>query len=177
MSNVGYPEALPVTVEPDEAYMEEDYFSFGSSHEFIMPDGRQKIFFQAMNEGAKAEFQKLTSRDLRVQRSSGDALVKMDQAAERHTLIEKSVTGWTLRRRNPKSREWEDAPFNSSGLRDFLRGANPKIVEDLELEIRKANSWLLDEMTPEEIDKEIDRLKDLRVAAVKREEGKALSAS
>lgn len=160
-----------------EVSQEVDYFGFEEHHVFDLPDGRQKIFFSAMNEGAKAAFQKLTSRDLRVQRSSGDALVKMDQAAERHALIEKSVTGWSLRRRHPKTGQWEDAPFDSSNLRRFLDQANPKIVEDLERVIRKANAWLMDELTVEEIDKEMDNLRDLREAAKKREEGKELSVN
>lgn len=163
---------VPMPDVSNEESQEVDYFGFEEHHEFLMPNGKQKIFFAAMNEGAKAEFQRLTSRDLRVQRSSGDALVKMDQAAERHALITKSVTGWTLRRKNPKGGQWEDAPFNSSTLKNFLEKADPKIIESLEQEIRKANSWLLDEMTVEEIDREIENLKSLREAAVKREEGK-----
>lgn len=159
----------------DEESREVDYFGFDKSHVFTMPNGRQQIFFKSMNEGAKADFQKTTSRDLRVQRSSGDALVKMDQAAERHTLIMKSVTGWTLRRRNPKTQAWENAPFDQSTLRRFLDTADPQIIEDLEKEIRKANPWMLDEMSVEEIDKEIASLQEMRAAAVKREEGKGNS--
>jgi hypothetical protein len=160
-----------------EVSQEVDYFGFEEKHTYTLPDGRQSIYFAAMNEGAKAAFQKLTSRDLRVQRSSGDALVKMDQAAERHALIQSSVTGWSLRRRNPKTDAWENAPFDGPNLSRFLKQANPKIIEELERAIRKANAWLMDELTVEEIDKEIENLREMREAAQKREEGKELSAS
>lgn len=167
---------LEAGVNPEES-QETDYFGFSSNHEFIMPNGRQKIFFSAMNEGAKSKFQKVTSRDLRVNRQSGDAHVKMDPAAERHALIEESVTGWTLRRKNPQKGHWEDAPFNQPTLRRFLEVSDPAIIEDLEKEIRKANPWMMDELTVEEIDREVENLQELRVEAVKREEGKEASAS
>jgi hypothetical protein len=157
---------------------EVDYFDFEEIGEFTLPDGRQKIFLKALNEGAKRKFQKDTSRDLRVQRSSGDALVKMDPGQERYTLCMESITGWTLRRRNPKNRDvWEDAPSDKSNIARFLEKTNPAIVEDLEKEIRKLNPWLLDELSVKEIDKEIENLNELRTKAVEREAAKADSAS
>jgi hypothetical protein len=157
---------------------EVDYFDFEELGEFLMPDGRQKIFLKALNEGAKRKFQKETSRDLRVQRSSGDALVKMDPGQERYTLCMESITGWTLRRRNPKNREvWENAPFDPSNVKRFLEATNPALIEDLEKEIRKLNPWLLDELSVKEIDKEIENLQELRAKAVEREAAKADSAS
>lgn len=156
---------------------EVDYFAFEEIGEFVMPDGRQKIFLKALNEGAKRKFQKETSRDLRVQRSSGDALVKMDPGAERLQLCLESITGWTLRRRSPRSGVWEDAPFDQPTVRRFLDNTDPKIIEDLEQEIRKLNPWLLDELSVEEIDKEIANLQELRKKAEEREAAKNGSAS
>lgn len=161
-----------------EESQEVDYFAFEKVGEFVLPDGRQKIFLSAMNEGAKRQFQKDTSRDLRVQRSSGDALVKMDPGQERYTLCVNSITGWTLRRRNPKKPvEWQDAPFDQPTLKRFLENTDPEIVEDLEKEIRKLNPWLLDELSVEEIDKEIENLQEMREKAAKREAEKVGSAS
>lgn len=167
-------QAAGVAVEESQ---EVDYFAFEQVGEFLMPDGRQKIFLKALNEGAKRKFQKETSRDLRVQRSSGDALVRMDPGQERYTLCMESITGWTLRRRNPQKGHWEDAPFNDSTVRRFLELTDPAIIEDLEKEIRKLNPWLLDELSVEEIDKEIENLKEMREKAAKREAEKADSAS
>lgn len=168
-------QAAGVAVEESQ---EVDYFAFEEIGEFVLPNGRQKIFLKALNEGAKRRFQSATSRDLRVQRSSGDALVKMDPGQERHTLCLESITGWTLRRRNPKDpSKWENAPFDQPTLKRFLDNTDPAIIEDLEKEIRKLNPWLLDELSVEEIDKEIANLQEMREKAVKREAEKAGSAS
>ncbi|MEU4066669.1 hypothetical protein AB0F25_30525 [Streptomyces wedmorensis] len=164
----------PANTEPQYT----DYFGFKATKKFYFPDGRTYVEFDVMNEGAKARFQKLTSRDLRVQRTTGDALLKMDPGAERHALITESVTGWNLMRKSPKDESrWEHAPFDPSNLRRLLDSTDPSIVEDLEKEIRKANPWLMDEMSVEDIDKEIANLQELRQVAVEREAGKSGSAA
>lgn len=154
-----------------------DYFGFSSQDRFYLPDGKQYIEYGKLNEGAKRQFQKLTSRDLRVQRTTGDALMKMDPGAERHELIKSSVVGWHLMRRNPKNGSWEEAPFNGATLNAFLDKTDPSIIEDLEKDIRKANPWLMDEMTVEDIDREINNLQELRVTVAEREAGKSASAA
>jgi len=151
-----------------------DYFGFGRDETFVLPDGKQHIFFKVMNEGQRAYFQKKTSKDIKFNRASGDAAIKADQAEERHELIHSSVTGWDLRRRGPQG--WEIVPFSSGGansaLAQWLKVADPKIVDDLELAIRRANPWMQADMTVEEIDKEIERLQDLRKEVEARELGK-----
>lgn len=151
-----------------------DYFGFGREEVFTLPDGKQTITFQVMNEGKRAAYQKRTSKDIKFNRASGDAAIKADQAEERHELILSSVTGWTLRRRG--STGWEPVPFSGNGpnsaLANWLKVADPRIVDALELAIRKANPWMQAEMTVEEIDKEINNLQELRAQAVERERGK-----
>ena len=147
-----------------------DYFGFQATEKFYLPDGQQYIEFQIMNEGAKAKFQKLTTKDLVVQRG-GDARMKMDPAQERHELIRQSVIDWTL------TRGGQPVRFNPTNLKDFLELANPKLIEDLEKAIRKANPWLLGEMKVEDIDREIENLQEMRKVAEEREAGEAFSAS
>jgi hypothetical protein len=151
-----------------------DYFGFGRDEVFALPDGKQEIFFKVMNEGQRAQFQKRTSKDIKFNRASGDAAIKADQAEERHELILSSVTGWSLRRRGPQG--WDVVPFSTGGansaLAQWLKVADPKIVDDLELAIRRANPWMQADMSVEEIDKEIERLQDLRKEVEARELGK-----
>lgn len=160
-----------------------DYFGFSDEERHYLPDakGRQSEFYlvlRRMNEGAKAAFQKKTSRDLRVERTTGNAVLKMDPGAERHELIKQSVVGWNLKRRNPKNPQViEDAPFDASNLTRFLEGADPRIIEDVEKAIRKLNPWLMDEMSVEDIDREIENLQEMRKVAVEREAGKSISAN
>lgn len=147
-----------------------DYFGFQANEKFVFPDGIQFIEFQIMNEGAKARFQKLTTKDLVVQRG-GDARMKMDPAQERHELIRQSVVGWNMYRGG------QPIPYSDRNLKDFLELANPKLIEDLEKAIRKANPWLMAEMKVEDIDREIENLQEMRRVAVERELGEGSSSN
>lgn len=148
-----------------------DYFGFQQTSRYTFPDGITYFELKAMNEGEKSKFQKLTQRDLVLEKNSGNARFKMDPATERHELIKSSVVGWNLKRNGVP------VPFEQVGranpLNDFLELADPKIVEEIELAIRKLNPWLLNDMTVEEIDKQIEELQDLRKVAVDKERGEA----
>jgi hypothetical protein len=167
-------QAVIDTPPPVEVVEYEDYFGFEETKTFTLPDGRQQIFFAVMNEGAKSKFQQKVNRDIHLNRATNDARIKTDPAGERRALIEESVTGWSLMRRNAASGQWEPAPFSKgspgSELSKWLDKANPNLVEKLEDAIRKANPWLLGEMTVEQIDEEMQRLADLRVQVIEQQE-------
>jgi hypothetical protein len=91
--------------------------------------------------------------------------MKMDQAQERHELIRTCVTDWNLYRGG------QPIPYSEKALKDWLELTNPKLVEDLEKEIRKINPWLLGEMSSEDIQREIDSLNEMLVVAQERERG------
>lgn len=154
----------------------EDYFGFDEFGEFYFPDGKTWMKFKVMSEGDRAKFQRITNKDIKISKNSGDASIPTDVAAERHQLIKSSVIDWNLHTKNHTNGRLEPVPFSlSSGrlnLEVWLSRANPKLVDDLELAIRKANPWLQSDMTVEEIDKEISRLKELRDEAEKREAAK-----
>lgn len=141
-----------------------DYFGFSEEKTWYLPDGKQYMTFKVMSEGDKARFQKKTQRDVIVERG-GNARMKMDTADERHELIKTCVTGWNLYRGG------QPVPFTDHNMRDWLTLTNPRLVEDLEREIRKANPWLLGEMTSEDIRKEIDNLEEMYKTALERERG------
>jgi hypothetical protein len=123
-----------------------------------------------MNEGQKLRFQKATGRDIVLQRS-GDAKLRMDPGAERHELIRACVVGWNL------NRGGQPIPFNNRNLNDFLELADPKIVEKIENAIRRANPWLLGEVSSADIRDQIKELEEMLVVAEEREAGEASSAS
>lgn len=157
-------DAIEGTVVQAETF--DDYWSFSETKRFMLPDGKQWIDFQVMNEGQKSDYQRRTNRDIKINRKSGDATLRNDIAEERHALIVSSVVGWNMRKGN----DW--VGFDKRILETWLGVANPRVVEDLEMEIRKANPWLQGEMTLEDIDKEIERLQELRIETEKREAGK-----
>jgi hypothetical protein len=149
--------------QPEQAHV--DYFGFSQEETYYLPDGEQYFKFRVMNEGDKSQFQRRTQRDVVVERQSGNARMKMDQAQERHELIRTCVTGWNLYRGG------QPIQYNERALKDFLELADPKIVEGLETAIRKANPWLLGEMSSEDIRKEIDNLEEMYKVALERERG------
>lgn len=156
-----------VTGAQESPVKQQDYFGFETSAKFYFPDGVSWIEFKPMNEGAKKSFQDKTSRDLVVERNSGNARMSVLQGSERHTLIIDSVTNWNLVRNGVA------VPFSKSAFSDFLTLANPVLIEDLEKAIRKANPWLLADMKSEDIEKEIANLQEMLESARKREAGEA----
>ena len=148
-----------------------DYFGFAKTEKFMFPDGVSFIEFRAMNEGEKKKYQDKTSQDLILERNSGNARMNVKAGTERWELIKACVVSWNL------TRNGEPLPTDlreNKGMRqfdDFLLFADPRIIEDLEKAIRKANPWLLAEMKPEDIEKQIEDLQEMLVVARKREAG------
>lgn len=160
---------------PDNGELYIDYWGTDETHRHTLPDGKQWFEFQIMDEGARSRFQKLTNTDLTVMRDN-TAKVKMDPAAERHTLIKESVINWNLMQKGPDG-NWSAAPWSKRNLEQWLEKAPPKIVDELEFAIRKANPWMQADMSVEEIDKEIGRLYDLRKDVEARKSGEGSSES
>jgi hypothetical protein len=163
------PEAPAVT----EGY--ENYWGTDETHRHYLPDEKQFFEFKIMNEGAKARFQRMTNQDLTI-KQGGEAKVRMDPANERHTLIKESVTGWLLYMPD-KENQMVQASFTPAMLDNWLNMAPPKIVEDLELAIRKANPWMQADMKSEQIREEIKRLEDLLREKLAEEAGESVSAN
>jgi hypothetical protein len=162
------------SIETEQQYV--DYWGTDEEIKHFLPDGKQYFVLKIMNEGAKSQFQKMTNQDLIVGRDN-TATVKMNPAKERHELIKASVTGWNLMQKDKKDGNFYPAPFSIRSLDAWLEVAPPKIVEDLEYAIRMANPWMQSEMTVEEVDKEIDRLTELRASLREREQGEAGSTN
>jgi hypothetical protein len=146
---------------------QQDYFGFSRTLKYFLPDKVSYIEFKPMNEGHKKAFQDKTSRDLVLERNSGNARMSVLQGTERHELIRASVVDWNL------TRGGSPVPLTKTTLNDFLDLADPVVVEGLEREIRKANPWLLQDMSVADIDKEIENLQEMRKTAVEREAGEA----
>jgi hypothetical protein len=143
----------------------EDYFGFSETHRWYFPDKQQFLEYQVMNEGAKKQYQTKSNRDVVLERHSGNARLKMDTGEERHQLLIAATVGWYMVR-NGKPIPWAVSQFKL-----WLDGANPRLVEQFEKEVRKANPWLLADMTVEDIDKEIESLEEMKAEIIKRDQG------
>ena len=126
-------------VQDDEFAGIQDTYSFGGTVTYTLPDGKQWIAFKVLNEGEKAQYQRLTNRDIKINRKTEEAAFRPDAAADRHALILTAVTNWHLATKDPSSGKWSWLTFNDAMLRNWLKITDPKVVEKLEAEIRKAN--------------------------------------
>jgi hypothetical protein len=151
--------------------MQQDYFGFGEVHEVTLPDGISKIEHKALNEGARRRY---LNREIRVQRASGDMLMKMATGDELHVLLEEAISGWNL------VREGRPIAFSKgskgSTLELFLSSASPQIVDIIVKDVRKHYPWLLADVTVEGIDEQIEELKEMRAKLLREEEGNGTSS-
>lgn len=161
----------------------EDYFDFDERGTWYFPDGKQYIEFKKLNEGERAKYLKATRSDVHLNQKSGEARIPFDQSNDRMELLLHSITNWNLMRRDLQTGNFVPVafPLNSSskggGLAQWIQKANPAILGQLEKSIRMANPWLMNEMSVEQIDKEIADLNELRKVAEERELAEGNSSS
>jgi hypothetical protein len=145
---------------------QQDYFGFESVDRIKLPDGTSYIEHRILNEGQRRKYLNKVNREVKVQRATGDAVMKMAPGEEKKALLEAAICGWNLMRNG------QPVPFNTKNLDEFLDKANPKVIDLIEKEIRKGNSWLQADMSVEDIDREITQLQELRQQKLEEEEGK-----
>jgi len=159
-----------------------DYWSYGGTENWILPgqegvpaEYQQYITIKKMTEEDKIEFQTKTNKDIRVQKTTQDIKLNVNPALERKVLLELCVTGWFLFKPVPVSggrTELKPIGYNAHERAVFFKGADPRLVQDLETAIRRLNPWMRNEATPEEIKQEIANLEEQLAEAVAREEAK-----
>lgn len=152
---------------PTHESVQADYFGFEETGRIFLPDGVSYVDHRILNEGARRKYLNAVNRDVRIQRATGDALMRMSPGDEKKSLLESAIIGWNL------TRDGQPVPFSRTALTDFLDKAPPKIVDLIEKEVRKANAWLQADMSVEDLQKEIDSLEELKQQKIKEEEGNA----
>lgn len=143
-----------------------DYFAFDEKHRVMLPDGRSFVEHQVLTEGARRKYLNKINREVKLNRSSGDASFQMATGDERHALLSSAITGWNLQRGGA------NVPFSTQTLDEFLSKADPRVVDEIEKDVRAKNPWLMNDLTVEDIDEEIKRLNEMREQKVREEEGK-----
>lgn len=163
----------------------EDYYDFDERDRWYFPDGKQYIEFKKLNEGERAKYLKATRSDVHLNQRSGEARIPFDQSNDRRELLLHSITNWHIVRREIVGGAPTFVPIafpvqsNSKGgvLAQWIDRANPAILGQLEKAIRMANPWLLNDMSSEQIRKEITDLEELLKAAEEREAAEGNSSS
>ena len=149
--------------------IQDDYFAFEIMGRTMFPDGISWVEHAVMNEGARRKYLKAVNREVRVQKTTQDAILNMSPGEERTELLRSTIVGWNL------ARGGERIPFTTQNLNEFLVKADPKVINLIDKDVRLANPWLLNEMSIEDIDREIAELGELRAKKVEEEEGKGTS--
>ncbi len=157
---------------PTQVAVQEDYFAFDEIHQVLLPDGITFVEHKELTEGQRRKYLNKTNRDVRLQKVSGDAIIRMSPGDERAALLESAITGWNFQRRG-RDGNLEPVAFRPQALTEWLDKANPKHIDIVEKAVRQANPWLLAEVSVEEIDKEIVTLQELRETKLREEAGKA----
>lgn len=154
-----------------------DYFATPEPQRWYLPDGEQYFEFIELREGGKAAYEKATNKDIRVQRSTGDARLSVDPATQRQTLVRLSVTDVLLYQKDEGGRV-QQVPFNKARPGKFWENLfdrfPAKYIEQLHQEITKVNAWLAADDDVEALKEERERL-DERIERAEEEQAKKQS--
>lgn len=148
-----------------------DFFAPVPDITTMLPDGISFVTHKKMNEGDRRKYLAAINRDLKIQKGTGDAIMRLASGEERTALLKCAITGWNLIR---GGQPW---PFNAHNLAAFLEQAPVDILELVEADVRKNNKWLIADATVEDIDKQIEELQEMRQEIIDRESGNAGSAN
>lgn len=141
--------------EPTTEAVQVDYFGFEETHVVPLPDGKSYIEHKTLTEGQRRKYLNGMNRDVVIERASGNAKMSMAPGDERYSLLSTAITGWNLvRNGNP-------LPFTKQNLNLFLESAPPRVIDLIDKEVRKANAWLLEDMSLEDLIKERENLDEM----------------
>lgn len=146
-----------------------DYFGFEETHRVVLPDGISFIEHKVLNEGARRRYLNSVNRDVKFQKATGDAIMRIASGDEKGALLKAAIVGWGL------SRAGQPVAFNPRNLDEFLEKAPPKVIDLIHKDVQRANDWLVADVTVEDIDREIADLQEMRAKKLDEEAGKGAS--
>lgn len=152
---------------PTEERRQQSYFGFERTEQHFLPDGVSFIEHRILNEGRRKMYLDAVQKDVRIGKASGDAFLKLQSGTEKHILLEAAICGWSL-----IDESGADVPFNTRNLKRFLNDTDPKLIDGIEKAVRKANTWLMADLSVEDIQKQIDDLEEMKAAKIAEDEGK-----
>lgn len=142
-----------------------DVFGGRITEKVELGDGVSWIEVKRMNEGERRKYLSDIQRPMKVSRE-GEAEINFNPGGDREALLKATIVDWDI------SANGEDFPYSDAGLRLFLNNADVEIVDKVEEVARTINPWLLDEVTVEQLDEQIEELEKLRDKKLEEEAGK-----
>lgn len=156
---------LAAAGQPTTEEVYEDYFGFDETHRATLPDGKSYVEFKVMTEGDRKQYLNAQNKKVTIRKGTGDAEMELAPGNDKYNLLKLTIVNWNLRRGG------QTVPFNKKELDEFLNGANPRIIDIIHREVTLKHPWLLDEMTVEDIDKEIESLQKMREVVERNDSG------
>lgn len=138
-----------------------------------LPDGKQYIEYRAMNEGERRKYQSDTAAKLTMHKASESSSVTYNPARDREALINQCVKDWFVIKNGAPVKFGDRV----NGFHAWILRADPAIVEKLERDIRKANTWMEADLSVEDIDEQIDELREKRDRVAAAQAGESASSS
>lgn len=157
--------------EEDLQPVQADYFGFAATRRKYLNDRVSWVELKVLNEGERRKYLNETNREVKLSRNSGDAHLKMRPGDDKAALLQTAIVGWNLQRNG------QPVTFNRATLEEFLKFADPRVVDEIDKEIRKMNPWLMAEMSVDDIRKEIADLEELLASKIAEEEGNGTSSN
>lgn len=148
-----------------------DYFGFDETHKCFLPDGVSWVEHRTLNEGARRKYLNSVNRDVKFQKATGDAIMRIASGDEKANLLKSAIVGWNLKKGGAA------LPFNARTLDEVLDKFPPHIIDIIHKDVQTHNPWLVGDVTLEDIDREIAELQELRQKKVDEEAGKAASGN
>jgi hypothetical protein len=142
-----------------------DYFAIGDDVTTYLPDGVSWVTHKTLTEGDRRKYLGKVNRDMKLQKGTGDAIMRLAAGEDRAALLSVAITGWNL------IRNGQSVKFDDRSRDQFLTSGPVAIVELIEKAVKANNPWLTQDMTVEDIDAEIASLQDLRAEVAEREAG------
>lgn len=151
--------------EPTVTRKRRNHWRFDAAPERFILDKEtgEYVEFTPMDGGRKTEYERRTSRDIYMQTGGKQNMrMSLDPARDREALLEGSITDWHIERPEVDKatgvETWVPVPYNKANLREWLRVADPEDLTELEIAIRKANPWLLNEQSLDDLKEARDEL-------------------
>lgn len=147
-----------------------DYFGTDERFKVQLPDGVSWVEVKVLNEGERRKIQNGQHRDMRVQKATQDLVLRTSPGDDRMVLLKEAICDWNLQRNGGP------LPFKPTALQTFLDKAPPVVIDLIQKEVYKRNPWLMQDLSVEDIDKQIAELQEMREVKVREEEGKDSSS-
>lgn len=132
-----------------------DVFGGSITDKVELGDDVSWIEVKRMNEGERRKYLSAIQRPMKVSKT-GEAEINFNPGADREALLQATIIDWNIMAND------EEFVFSTNAVRIFMNSADVSIVDKVEEAARNINPWLLDEVSVEQLDDQIEELTKMR---------------